>query len=654
MQSTFKRALCLLLALGLLVGLLPAYSLPVKAAGDGVAINAENFPDAHFRSYVHNFDTDSDGALSETEIAEATQLYCGELEISTLKGIEFFTAMRWLDCGGNQLTALDLSKNTALIDLSCYGNQLTALDLSKNTALEVLDCRYNQLTALDLSKNTALEELNCSGNQLTAIDLSKNTALIDLSCDDNQLTALDLSKNPALTHLYCYDNQLTALDLSKNTALTDLSCYGNQLTALDLSTNTALTELYCYDNQLTALDLSRIAALTYLDCDSNQLTALDLSKNTALTTLYCSSNQLTVLDLSKNTALTDLSCYSNQLTALDLSTNTALTDLSCGDNQLTALDLSTNTALEGLNCGWNYLTALDLSKTPALTWLDCDWNQLTALDLSKNTALEELNCSYNQLTALDLSKNTALRCLYCQNNQIQTLDISKNPVLEYTLLNGLRDSDAQDYCLYWCDDEFYSIFGFDRFTSVLLSDGTVFQELPFADISPEDYFFQPVLWAVEKGITSGTDNIHFSPDMVCTREQVVTFLWAAFGREEPASLENPFTDVPDDAWYLKPVLWAAERGITSGVGNGQFGVGQSCTRSQVVTFLWAAAKRPEPTSTENPFTDVPDDAWYLKPVLWAVEHGVTSGTGEGLFSPDMVCTRAQVVTFLYAALEKNK
>ena len=298
-----------------------------------VAIDATNFPDENFRNYLLQQSYGQDGVLTEEEISGVTSIHVSLKNISSLKGIEHFTALTYLDCYENQLTALDVSKNTALTWLSCNSNQLTALDVSKNTALTHLECSYNRLTALDVSKNTALTWLECSNNQLTALDVSKNTALERLFCSKNQLTALDVS-NTALTSLQCYSNQLTALDVSKNTALTDLACFENQLTTLDVSKNTALKYLYCSDNQLTALDVSKNTALKYLSCFNNQLTSLDVSKNTALTELLCYNNQLTALDVSKNTALKYLYCYSNQLTSLDVSKNTALTDLACYSNRI--------------------------------------------------------------------------------------------------------------------------------------------------------------------------------------------------------------------------------------------------------------------------------------------------------------------------------
>ena len=162
--------------------------------------------------------------------------------------------------------------------LFCSSNQLTALDVSKNTALTTLDCNKNQLTTLDVSKNTALTGLDCSSNQLTALDVAKNTALTQLYCYNNKLTALDVAKNTALTQLYCGINPLTTLDVSKNTALTTLDCNKNQLTTLDVSKNTALTRLYCYNNQLTALDVSQNTALTHCYCSGNQIKGEEMTR----------------------------------------------------------------------------------------------------------------------------------------------------------------------------------------------------------------------------------------------------------------------------------------------------------------------------------------------------------------------------------------
>ena len=161
-------------------------------------------------------------------------------------------------CMYNELTSLDVSKNTKLTYLDCEHNSLTSLDVSKNTALIELWCEYNNLSSLDVSKNTALTRLKCIGNELTSLDVSKNTALTNLKCEYNNLSSLDVSKNTALTELWCSGNELTSLDVSKNTALTELGCSLNELTSLDVSKNTKLIGLRCYNNKLTSSALNKI------------------------------------------------------------------------------------------------------------------------------------------------------------------------------------------------------------------------------------------------------------------------------------------------------------------------------------------------------------------------------------------------------------
>ena len=359
------------------------------------------FEDANFKAYcVKNFDRDGDGEISYAEALLVTEITCYWKSIQSLSGIEYFSNLTYLYCYSNQLTSLDVSKNTALTYLDCYSNQLTSLDVCNNTALTELYCDSNQLTSLDVSNNTALIRMKCGYNQLTSLDVSSNTALNYLDCAGNQLTSLDVSNNTALATLRCSSNQLTSLDVSNNTALTQMECGYNQLTSLDVSSNTALTGLGCYSNQLTSLNVSNNTALTYLYCDSNQLTSLDVSNNTALTGLYCGSNQLTSLGISNNTALTGLDCSYNQLTKLDVSSNIALYYMDCAGNQLTSVDVSNITSLATLRCSSNQLTSLDVRSNTALTVLQCSSNQLTNVDVSNNTALTDLYCGNNPLNTI--------------------------------------------------------------------------------------------------------------------------------------------------------------------------------------------------------------------------------------------------------------
>lgn len=182
-------------------------ALPAAETGS-IPINSTHFPDDHFIAYVElRCDKDGDGTLSQAELDGVTELYVAYANIKDLTGIELFPNLEKLDCKNNNLTRLDVSKNTKLTKLYCEFNQLTGLDLSKNTALTKLDCALNPLTSLDVSNNTALTYLDCNYNQLTSLDLSQNTALTKLGCHDNQLTSLDLSKNTALDTLDCSGNK---------------------------------------------------------------------------------------------------------------------------------------------------------------------------------------------------------------------------------------------------------------------------------------------------------------------------------------------------------------------------------------------------------------------------------------------------------------
>ena len=173
----------------------------------------------------------------------------------------------------------------------------------------------------------------------------------------------------------------------------------------------------------------------------------------------------------------------------------------------------------------------------------------------------------------------------------------------------------------------------------------------FVDVATGSYYEDAVDWAVENGITKGTDDTHFSPDGICTRAQAVTFLWRVAGSPTPKTEAMPFEDVLDGSYYYEAVLWAVENGITVGTSATTFSPELTCSRAHIVTFLWRAANSPS-VKTDNPFTDVAADAYYIDAVLWAVKHKITIGTTLSTFSPDEGCTRAQIVTFLYRAHSK--
>ena len=180
---------------------------------------------------------------------------------------------------------------------------------------------------------------------------------------------------------------------------------------------------------------------------------------------------------------------------------------------------------------------------------------------------------------------------------------------------------------------------------------------PFDDVQdPDKYYYEPVYWAYnhDPEITSGISPTTFGVKNACTRAQIVTFLYAAAGKPDFEAGENPFTDVKEGKWYYDAVMWAVKTGVTGGMKPDYFGVNETCTRAQAVTFLYAMLGKPAFEAGENPFTDVPEDKWFYEPVMWAVQNGVTGGTTATTFSPNAKCTRAQIVTFIYAAIAKER
>lgn len=368
-------------------------ALPVKVIeGTRVELNATNFPDEKFRSYLNEtFGTD-DCVVVEC----VTYIDCSNRGIKDLTGIELFPNLKTLECSNNQLTELTISLPN-LRTLNCYGNQMTALDVSGCPKLDCLICCENLLETLDVSRNLELTDLRCFDNRLTALDVSKNAKLEYLMCEENRLTALDVSSNPALVYLVCYTNQLTTLDVSRNLKLDYFACGDNPLGTLDVSKNTELLELYCEKSGLSTLDISNNTKLMYLGCDSNKLTALDLSNNLDLVYLYCEENQLTELDVSKHMKLQYLNCAGNKLTVLYLPGTgveaSVFSRIAAFFSPATYADEAADPALASLDCSRNYLTSLNASKCEKLEVLLCTENRSDAPLVVNVAKLENLTLS---------------------------------------------------------------------------------------------------------------------------------------------------------------------------------------------------------------------------------------------------------------------
>ena len=496
--STRTRLVSALLTLAMVFTFLPISAFAEEELTDnyGIIPLAEYvIPDKAFRKYLKKFDTNGDEILAPAERYAVKEINVASEYISNLFGIQFFPNLKKLVCYSNQLTELDVSKNTVLEYLDCSNNQLTGLDVRQNAALQSLDCSKNQLTSLDVRQNTKLDVLWCYQNQLTELDVRQNAALEYLYCQENQLTELDVRKNIALQNLACFSNALTSLDVSRNQALLLLSCGINQLTELDVRQNPALKYLYCSDNQLTELDLSRNNKIFELEANNNYLTNLNVN-NTSINIDNSSSKffalgntyPITVgsdrtfdlstlpgtFDVTKATRWNGGTVRGNTLT-VDAGATKVTYLYNCGKRSSYTFTLNVTVVPEGsiaiddsnfpdpnfrayvkekLDTDNN--NCLSESERNAVTKIDVDdgynGQKLTSLKgIEFFPNLERLYCSENQLSSLDVSKNTALEGLICFNNQLSSLGVSQNAALQelYCYKNQLTELDVSGNPVLW-------------------------------------------------------------------------------------------------------------------------------------------------------------------------------------------------------------
>ena len=244
-----------------------------------VYVNDNFFPDENFREHIKAYDLDEDGILSEEEINKVKAIYCNNLSIESLDGIEYFENLESLDCAYNKITELDISNNKKL---------------------KYLRCAHNKIEKLNLEHNTQITTLWCSENNIDSLDVSTLTDLAKLYCSHNDLTELDISNNLKLESIDCCQNTIESLDVKNNTKLKQLDCSSNKIKELDVSNNPELIILYCYDNELTELNVKNNEKLINLDCSLNQLTELDVSNNKELSLLVVTNNNIKVINVSGN------------------------------------------------------------------------------------------------------------------------------------------------------------------------------------------------------------------------------------------------------------------------------------------------------------------------------------------------------------------
>ena len=660
-----KKLLSILLCLVMVVGLLPTAAF---AAGS-VEINETTFPDAKFRSFVkEKLDKNNDGILDAGEIAAVKMIEANNMGIKSLEGVGFFTALETLKCWDNELTALDVSKNTELTRLYCRSNRLAALDVTQNKNLEELDCEsdsllsYMKLTKLDVSQNKALKKLNCYGVKMKELNVSGCTALEELDCGGNQLTALDVSKNPDLKDLYCRNNNLAVLDVSKNSKLESINCEKNGLTSLDLDKNEKIEyvnlEYHQFYNKGTlpagetfdmktlpgSFDPSRTknwiggtvdaAGILTVDADATEVTYDYQTKSGNTAANYLMSCKLNVKGGTTPVAKYAISVtggIANLAKAAEGSVVTLTADAPVANMHFARWEVESGSEAVTFANATNSTTTFPMPAGEVKVKAVFEADEIMVPIQYDVSVLNDGNGKAFASPA-KAAADTAI-----------TLTATPNAGYHFkawrVILGGVTIT-GNKFTMPAEDVEVQAVFEKDAPIS----------KHPFLDVPAGAYYEDAVVWAVGKGITSGTNATTFDPNGTCTRAQAVTFLWRAAGSPTPKTKLMPFPDVPIGSYYWNAVLWAIEQGITEGTSYLTFSPNDSCTRAQIVTFLWRAKGNPA-VSGNAPFTDVAPDAYYAAAVTWAEKNGITGGIGNGLFGSNNTCTRAQIVTFLYRAMK---
>ena len=698
---------------------------------DGVAVDTFNFPDKNFRDVVKTFDTDDNNILSDNEIAAVKEIDCKGRAITNLKGIEYFTALEYLYCSKNELTALDLRQNTELKELNCSTNLLTALDLSQNPNLTRVICSENALTALNLSSNSKLTNLNASGN-IREITLTGNT--FDLS----SLPGFDVSKarnwqvgtvsgntltvdGNAAVVIYSYDISYTGteLDDEEKDVIFTLAIAGrgtdidinktnfpdkdfrellldkeanidrNQDGKLSTWEIALVQDIDVYDMEIADLTgIEYFTELKYLDCAGNHLTSLDLSRNTKLAELDAENNTYTITPVNDRFYLASLPAgfgvaktshwqggtVSGNILTINSDVDEVTYDYDCGKNFTTTFTLEIPTqytvtahglygGVMGITPGEDYTArytvgaqvGLQIGKRNGFTLQgltlegiseeQLQWQAKDAESTTRGISFEMP--AHNVTVTVNWKANgsssgggggggggsvsipdTKIPTGIYEHGTVtvspesaskgDTVTITATPDKGYTLESlTVLDKDGKALELTDKDGGKYTFVmpaGKVTVKAVFMDDNTMLNF--FTDVHAEDYYYDAVLWAAQKGITGGMSDTLFAPNAACTRAQIVTFLWRAAGSPEPKQLST-FGDVPADAYYAKAVAWAVENGITDGTSDTTFAPGTICTRAHGVTFLSRAAKANTASGNSN-FADVDANAYYASAVKWAL------------------------------------
>ena len=505
---------------------LSAVTLPLMisvTAHAAVEINETTFPDPVFRSVIAgaDYDRDQNGVIDDAEIALTINIYCEGMGVTSVQGVEYFTALQGLWCKDNYISYLDVSNNKDLHGVWCSGNLFTSLDFSGNPELEWVYCYDCNLTSLNISNNPKMAYLEVNTNPLTALDVSHNPLLEHLTCGSCELTSLNLGNNPNLTHLDAFRNHLTALDVS--------GC--PKLKRLDIWDNAGLG----------SIDVSRNSGLQYYNCANNDAVNIDVTHNPELQKLICSYNDIVTLDLTHNPKLVYLDCACNNIASLNLSGNHQLYFLQAFTNPFTTLDIGANPLLVQ-----TYQTGVKKSESDV-----CQGHSWT-LDYGGDTSTGGDNIYF-----LCFDDKVSLAALPATETDTGTAAVN-GPNIPYDPDLVTREMVLQTlYTREGCPN----VNGF----------GT-----RFTDVAPDSWYENAIIWGEKNSIAVGTPFISsstFGVGQPVTRQDLLLMLmryseYKNYKRAIDFGRSDDYLDYYDIDYYAwEAVTWAATWHIMEGYGE---------------------------------------------------------------------------------------
>ena len=593
--------------------------------GGAFPVTGAFFPDPSFRAYVTDFfDTDKDGWLDNDEVADATYIevyaswadYADYSDAYTLKGIEYLGALDSIYWDGEY--DYDNNKITA----QCY---LKSIDLSNNPALTYVSLRANMLEEFDLDaeKLPNLEAFDFSHNNFQIVDIE------------------DFPKLEAATVDYCYANQLYVKNCPK---LLVLSCDGNNLESVGLKNLPIIRDIYARYNEIDQLDLSAFPSIKELYLDDNALEKLDLSKQTKLNRLNCSENALKSLDLSKTASLLMLDCSNNEISDLKLGAQSALMKLFCYGNDIKELDISNCERIlsaykNGTHTAAQFYEEYKYPENGSTGWLRIDG---TVKVITENAGIPVITSVKNggTNTGITINWTASTSCTKFRVQRQAEGEGGWTTVTDSITAQTYTDKGAKTGGVNYN----YRVSGYNGSSWTNYSDPVSIVRNPFTDVKNSASYFKALMWAYNNGIVAGTSTTKFSPNDNCTRGQFALMLWRMNGKPDTTGLPNPFKDVSSSNGFYKGIVWCYSQGITAGTSATTYSPNDNIKRWQMILMFWRMQGKPASSLTENPFTDVKTTASYYKAALWAYEKGIT---GVKTFMPNDLCTRWQLVLFLY-------